>query len=350
MNKQKTILITGGTGALGEYVIRHFLKQDNVNLILLIRAKSDTLARERLQKTLGFSISDDVEVFAADLEKDNLGLSEHDYTSIAQKVTHILHAAASTRFNLPIEDARERNVETTKKMLIFAESCPQLERFGYVSSALVAGKRSGTVLEDEFEHNEGFINTYEESKYEAEKIVRSYTNQLPIVIFRPPLVVSKPHADYKGPVNLLSHSLALIKKGFLPIVPGTKDSVFDVVDGTATAQAILDLFLKEKLQYLTYHISNGTQAITSGKMLELLEEYLGQRVPITFGGDMKTFRRKLLWILIRKPWLYPVYKKTASYLPEVAYPKTFDNTHLFEELNITHFGPPPEDVFRSILS
>ena len=342
------ILITGVTGAFGEYLIESFLRHEDVHLTLLVRGKSQEEAIARMGT---YSTNKRIEIFCADLSRPNFDLNPERYKDLQFRVTDVVHAAASTRFTHPLEEARKRNVDTTRMILEFVSGCTQLKRFGYVSSALVAGKRTGLILEDDFEHSQGFINSYEQSKYEAESLVRKAMreNTIPTVIFRPPLVISKPRSDYQGPVNLLSHSLNLLKKDRLPLLPGTKESVFDIVDGTATADAIAVLMLKETLRYTTYHLSNGARALTAGNMLRMLEEYLGRKIKTKFCGDMSTFKRKLLWEVIRRPWLRIVYKKTESYLPELAYPKTFDNKHLLEELNNDHFGPPPENVFRTIL-
>lgn len=348
MNTQTTnVLITGATGAFGKYLLKYFLQKKDLRLFLLVRAGSDIAAQKRVEEHT--KIDWRIEVYAADLAKENLGLQKDRYEYLVQNTTHILHAAASTRFNQALEHARKCNVETTNHMLMFAKKCIRLKRFGHLSSALVAGKRLGLILENEFEHDQGFINTYEQSKYEAESFVRIAASKIPTVIFRPPLVISKPHESYQGPVNLLSHSLRLIKQGNLPLLPGTEQSVFDIVDSDATAKAIVDLLLKTKLGYLTYHLSNGERAITAGKMLELLEKHLGTRLNIHFCGSMESFRKKLFWAILFRPWLRIVYKKTESYLPEIAYPKTFDNKNLLEELDVSHFDPPPEDVFRTIL-
>jgi thioester reductase-like protein len=341
------VLVTGATGAFGSYVISQFVGKD-VQLILLVRAESDQKARERVQKES--TISSDTEVYRADLSINGLGLDQTKYVDLCAKVTHILHAAADTRFTLPIEDARARNVATTERMLDLATKCTKLTRFLYLSSALVAGKRSGAIFEDEFEHEAGFINTYEQSKYEAEELVRKHLTRLPILILRPPLVISKPPKNYQGPVNLLSHSLNLIQKGFLPLLPGTPESVFDMVDGTFTARVTVTLLLKDLLRYHTYHIANGSDAITAGKILEIVEAHLQRKLPVRFCGDMRAFKQALWWRSLLRPWMRVVYKRTASYLPELAYPKTFDNRHLKEELGIEHLTPTPEEVFRSILT
>lgn len=343
-----TVLLTGATGAFGSYLISYILARPHVRLVLLVRGKSDEAARERV--VAHTALPDSVEVYAADLTHQHLGLSDERYTDLTSRVTHILHAAANTKFTLPLNEARLHNVVTTEKTLRFALDCTHLVRFAYVSSALVAGRRTGLILEDEFEHNEGFNNTYQQSKYEAEVLVRNELHRLPTVIIRPPLIISKPHATYVGPVNLLSHMIGLIKKRYLPLAPGSRDSTFDMVDGEVTARLTVELALKPTLSHTTYHISNGTRALTVGMILDMLEAHLGWKVPIEFCGDMQAFRWRVFWKSLLRPQLRIVYAKISSYIPEPAYPKIFDNAHLLEELRLTKLEPEAADVFRTVLT
>ena len=68
-----------------------------------------------------------------------------------------------------------------------------LERLGkknlcHVSTAYVCGTRKGRILENDLEFGQGFRNSYEHSKYEAESLLRSrFTGQL--TVLRPTVVV-----------------------------------------------------------------------------------------------------------------------------------------------------------------
>jgi thioester reductase-like protein len=64
-----------------------------------------------------------------------------------------------------------------------------LKRYNYVSTCYVAGRREGRVLETDLEHDAGFRNFYEESKYLAELEVEKLKSDLPVTIFRPSVVV-----------------------------------------------------------------------------------------------------------------------------------------------------------------
>ena len=60
--------------------------------------------------------------------------------------THMLHGAASVRFDLPLAEARRVNVRGTRSMLDLAATARtrgRLERFEYVSTAFVSGAHPG---------------------------------------------------------------------------------------------------------------------------------------------------------------------------------------------------------------
>jgi len=349
MKEKPTILLTGSTGAFGRFVASELLKHD-VNLILLVRGESHEHARGRVHDIISYH-KDKVEVFCSDLTNTKLGLSKSEYEDLTKRVTHIIHSAASTRFNLPLEESRTHNVKPTKEILTFAKDCEKLVRFGFLSSALIAGKRKGLIKEDDFEHNEGFNNTYQQTKYEAESFVRKEMHTLPIIIFRMPLVIP-PVAikDNKGPVNLIMILISLISKGYLPFVPGNKDSKMDVINSIDAAEIIAKLMLKDKLSHHVYHIANGERAFAIEKIHFMIEDKFKKKIPIKYCGDLDVFWKNVKDASAKNPALEIAYKKSESFLSEPAYPKTFDNSNTLSELNITQIGEDPIKMIESALN
>ena len=110
------------------------------------------------------------------------------------QVTDIVHSAASVSFTLPLDRSREINVEGTRRMLELAELCQRrggLEHFSYISTAYVAGTHKGEFSEDQLDVGQRFRNPYEQSKFEAERLVRAAEGRLPIQVFRPSIVVGE---------------------------------------------------------------------------------------------------------------------------------------------------------------
>lgn len=345
------IFITGGTGNFGRLLVKNLL-ETNTRVALLIRSDSQEQAQSKVKKIFDSvpGIEGKMLISRGDLREKNLGLSTKEILSLKRNVTHILHAAATTRFTLPLNKARENNVEITKNLLNFAGQCSKLRRFGFVGTSFVAGKRTGRIMEDEFEHTEGFINTYQQSKYEAELLVRNWVGKLPIAVFRPSLILGQLHkTSKKTPINALALGLFLASKGFLPILPGDKENRLDIIDGKDAARTIIELFLKDRLRSLTYHTTSAEKAPTLENLISLLENKSGRKLAIRFCGDMGTFSRELKRITRFRPDLALVYKKTESFLPELAYPKIFDHSNVLKELGASPVQSDTLEEIKSIL-
>ncbi|MEK7452932.1 MAG: SDR family oxidoreductase [Patescibacteria group bacterium] len=349
MNHQPTIVLTGSTGIFGRFLVPELLRY-NIKLILLVRGISHEDAKTRVQSIISNN-ENNIEVFCSDLTKKYLGLSESEYKDIASRTTHILHSAASTRFNLPLEESRIHNVKTTEEILIFAKQCKNLIRFGFLSTALVAGRRTGIIKEDELEHNKGFNNSYQQTKYEAEMLVHAQAKNFPIVIFRAPLVISSDvSVSHKGPPNFLVVLISLVAKGLLPYVPGTKDSTMDIVSSEDTAHIVIKLMLKDNLSHVTYHITNGDNVTTTHMLHQMVERKIGKKIPIEYCGNLQLFLKRVEEESSNKPEMRAMYKKAESFLMEPVYPKIFDNSNTLSELNITKIGEDPSEILKLMFS
>ena len=337
--KQKIILLTGSTGNFGRFLAMELLKDPNIHLALPVRGSSHEDAQQRVAEIVNLA-PERVKVYKSDLTKKDFDLSAQDYTELTATITHILHSAASTRFNLPLEEARLHNVIVTKAVLEFAKKCSNLIRFGYLSSALVAGRRIGEIKEDELEHDKGFNNNYQQSKYEAETLVRSEASKLPVVIFRPPFIIPD-FSNYRSQKNFLSVLISLIAKGYLPIVPGTPKSTMDIVNSSDASRIIVTIFLKDSLSYLTYHITNGAKALQIKVLHDMVEQQVGRPIPIEYCGDVESFSDKLKQVLAEKPELKDVYLRAETFLLEPAFPKIFDNHHTLSEIGQQSLGEDP---------
>lgn len=342
------IVITGGTGLLGPLLIKELLKTDS-QLTLLVREpsykKSIDIVKD-ISKTYS-NAPKNIDIIVIDLTEENLGLSEKEYGDLANITLQILHVAASTRFNLPIDEARRNNVIPTRNMLTFAKSCKSLNLFGMVSTAYVAGKRSGTILEDEFEHNAGFLNTYQESKYEAEAYVREFKNVFPILIFRPSIVVTPYNTSSESPVSALTMGVMLVRKGFLPILPGNKSCRLDVISADFVSSSIIKLFLNCKDRFSTYHITSFKKAPQVKDIISLIEAKYNKRLPVRFAGNIDLFYTQIKQITSFRPDLKVIYHKTQSFLPELAFPKEFSNKNMLNALQLKELPESPiEEVKR----
>lgn len=109
MNKQ-VVLLTGSTGSIGSYILNALLQEDCVSHIYCLNrsADSSTLQQERnkfLDSSLPTDFSKDKITFlSADFsDSTSLGLPKDVYTTIAERITLVIHNAWMVNFNAPLQ-------------------------------------------------------------------------------------------------------------------------------------------------------------------------------------------------------------------------------------------------------
>jgi alcohol-forming fatty acyl-CoA reductase len=163
----KSILLTGGTGFLGTALVEKILRSlpDLGRLYLLIRASREKSAALRFEKDVigsaafgglreqrgeAFSsyVSEKVRVLEGDVHAPSLGLAEAELLELSREVDVVIHAAASVVFDAPLDAAVDSNVRGTLGLLGLARGWEKKPLFLHVSTAYVAGTRSGLVQEE----------------------------------------------------------------------------------------------------------------------------------------------------------------------------------------------------------
>lgn len=102
------VLMTGATGNLGRYILPRLVQDDRVGqVVCIIRSES---------RGLLFSSSPIISVIEGDLSLPNLGLTETDFTGLAQATDVVLHCAANRNFWDGYEVLRPVNVGSVKTL------------------------------------------------------------------------------------------------------------------------------------------------------------------------------------------------------------------------------------------
>lgn len=200
MSAPSQYLVTGATGVVGSAFVEHVLRETNDSVFVLVRHRGDLTPERRLDALWHFwqlgriepEAKRRVKVLSGDTETPRLGLSAEDWDLVATQVTHIVHAAASVKMNLPLEAARRAAVSSCENVVALAEAAKahQLRKIEVVSTVGVNGRRAEVLLERWLETPRPFHNTYEESKADAELIARQAVERgLPVTVLRPSMVV-----------------------------------------------------------------------------------------------------------------------------------------------------------------
>src|SRR3954466_14975389 len=117
------VFLTGATGFLGMEVLVRLLERGDRDVVALVRGADGAAAEERLDGTLDKLWRDPspyrsrVRAVAGDLTAPGLGISQDERARVAQECGAVLHCAASISFDLPLEEARQINVEGTREVI-----------------------------------------------------------------------------------------------------------------------------------------------------------------------------------------------------------------------------------------
>jgi len=152
-------------------------------------------------------------------------LGRADPTGIGE----IVHCAADTRFDRPREEAMAANAGGTRAVLDFAHRCPRLKRVVHVSTAFVCGRREGVIPEAPLEPGHQFVNTYQESKYEAERLVIAEMPRLPVSIVRISSIIGDSRTGEVRRINHVHQLLKLVTRAPLPVMPYRGEAPVDLV-------------------------------------------------------------------------------------------------------------------------
>ncbi|MDP3177342.1 MAG: SDR family oxidoreductase, partial [Spirochaetaceae bacterium] len=277
----------------GAQVVRRILSNTEHAVIALVRATNVEEARQRLERAWSDwpeavrAIGSRVEAFVGDLTLPGLGLGPESWSALSHSVTHIVHSAAELRFDGGLEEMRRCNVQGVAHLLELAHAANAhhgLSRFAHVSTAYVAGARTGDVSEDDLTDEFGFSNTYEQTKYEGEKLVRAAMTSFAVSIFRPGMVVGDSRTGEIRCFNTIYVPLRMYLAGRLRIVPSSPNLQANMVPVDYVADAVARLAFDERAAGLTFHLTVAPENLpTARHLLERARSWaetdLGLRLP-----------------------------------------------------------------------
>jgi nucleoside-diphosphate-sugar epimerase len=190
MDFSETIFLTGFPGFIAERLVERLSRRDTQFFLLVLpqfvdKAKS---AIQLIVERTGTPL-ENFALIEGDITQANLGISDEDLQTIRDETTSVFHLAAAYDLAIDKNTATRVNLDGTKNINELCRSLPNLRRYNYISTCYVAGKRNGRIFETELEHDAGFRNFYEETKYLAETEVERLKADLPVTIFRPSVVV-----------------------------------------------------------------------------------------------------------------------------------------------------------------
>src|SRR2546423_4733655 len=181
--RDQSIFLTGATGAVGGDLLRKLATRKGLSINVLVR-RNDRDPQDRVKAILGdLDLTARLNVLEGDIcVGPSLGLEVSALASLRRETTHIIHAAGSTSFTLPLAEARAANVWGSRNVLDFAHRCGSLECGAFLSTVYVSGKRRGVFDESEYgDAGHGFVNSYEQSEGEVGQLHRDAIGAIPLI-------------------------------------------------------------------------------------------------------------------------------------------------------------------------
>jgi thioester reductase-like protein len=271
------MLVTGFPGFIARRLVRRLLAGDeSVTVVALVESRMADAAREAAAAIDGQRI----ELIAGDIGERRLGLDDADYGRLADSVSVVHHLAAIYDLSVPLEIAQRVNVDGTGNVLDFCRACKDLTGLQYVSTAYVAGQRTGVVYEHELIFGQPFKNHYESTKYQAEVWVRELADEVPSTIYRPAIVVGDSKTGetqkFDGPYYIL-RSISRSVRTKTPIAQfGRAGAPFNVVPVDFVVDAIAALSCDETANGETLHLVDPNPLTAKELTHTLAREYAGK--------------------------------------------------------------------------
>lgn len=347
MPDEKTILLTGATGLLGREILRSILTSNSTTRVMVLirgepsttRAKFDAL----IDGPLGAEFRRRVEPVWGDLELPNLGLAPSVRKYVTERITEVIHSAAAIDFAMDYPFAHSVNHDGTVRVYELACEAQKLNAFAHISTAYVAGRRTGTIGEDELEHDAGFINNYDRTKYESEQFLRAHMSNLPIAIYRTTTLIGEAQTGIVRQFNYFHDSMRSLYLGRVSVIPGDPDYCADVVPVDWAANAIRFLAMENFHSGKTYHLCSGPEH--SYSLRELFETtvavfaaspHSGQRtfkVPVIISAaDYQALLTKER-LDGRAERIEQLLKPFSFFIAHLLFPKIFDTSHAQDDLH-----------------
>jgi thioester reductase-like protein len=304
----RVYLVTGATGVVGSAVAARLLADPDAALRLVVRGRDDDEAQSRLARLAEFwgttpaALGRRVTAHRGDVTEPALGLAPAAHERLARETTHVIHCAAAVRMNLPLEEARRSAVAGTRNALAFAQACRRegvLRKVEVVSTVGVGGRRAGVLPEHWLDEPRAFHNTYEQSKAEAETVVRAeLAHGMPITVHRPSMVVGDSRTGKIIHFQIFYHLAEFLSgRRTLGFCPAPGPTCLDIVPSDYVADAIAWSSTRTETAGRVLHLAAGPQgAMPIGDLRRHVRRAFaakGLRVPPDLTVPASVFRRAL---------------------------------------------------------
>jgi len=337
MDSSETIFLTGFPGFIAKRLVRRMAKKDTRFFLLAQKEFIEKALQDikEIADATGTS-TENFAVIEGDITRENLGISGKDMENVRAQATDVFHLAAVYDLAVKKDLAYSVNVEGTRNVNEFVKNLPGLRRYNYVSTCYVAGLRRGEILESELEHNAGFRNFYEETKYLAETEVEKLKKTIPTTVFRPSVVVGDSSTGetqkYDGIYSLILY-LRRAPRLLRFVNVGNNRVELNLVPVDFVVEAIAALARDERATGKTIALADPNP-LTTAELFDAISEALTGKKSIVKPPE------KLVQTALMLPFSPPLSGLPFPSVPYFFVPQTYDTSIADELLSIHNIHCP----------
>jgi thioester reductase-like protein len=336
------IFVTGTTGYLGSYVAAGLFTAHRDKVNLLVRAKNEKEARERLWTSLQLHfefrefceyLGSRVGIFCGDLTSERFGLSDEKYHALVDTTDSIIHCAASLNRKSERQclNVNLRGGLEVLQLARRAQNRNGLRRYSHVSTVAVAGKRRNEVVTEDaaIDWARSDYDPYARTKKFGEHMLHQLLTDVPHTVFRPAIVLGDSRRPETTQFDMVHAFDVLVRMPVLPLRPRDK---IDIVPADYVSKAIVAIHQKAEPAYSVYHLSSGTESQTYEELTNALAELGGWRRPAYWPWIGGTFSRTVNRLSNGKSAVAHGASLLKVFWPYLDWNTVFDNSRVVTEL------------------
>src|SRR5579863_2838535 len=336
------IFLTGSTGYIGAHVASLLLERHSDRLNLLVRAKTEQEANERLwhalQLHLDFPRLQDaletrISVFRGDLTEPRFGLDTAEYARLIGTTESVIHCAASLnrKSEKSCLNVNLRGTLEVAQLARRAQDTHGLRRFSQVSTVAVAGHRSHEVVGEDasIDWNRSDYDPYARTKKFCEHMVRELLPDVARTVFRPSIVLGDSRRPETTQFDMVR---AFVFLAGLPVLPFRSTDRIDIVPVDYVAESVVALHQKPNPEHEIYHLSSGTGAETFGQLTRALAESAGKMQPLFWPGLEGNFSAIVNMLSHSRGALGRSASLLKVFMPYLVWDTVFENSRIVAEM------------------
>jgi thioester reductase-like protein len=337
------IFLTGSTGYLGSYIAAGLFTGHRDPLNLLVRAKSQQQARERLWTSLQLHfdfpefyefLNTRARIFLGDLTEAHFSLADDEYNALVDTTDSVIHCAASLNRKSE-KQCLNVNLRGTLEVIQLARRAQNhhgLRRYSHVSTVAVAGHRQDEVVTEgaAIDWARSDYDPYARTKKFCEHMAGQLLPDAPRTIFRPAIVLGDSRRAETTQFDMVQAFDVLSR---FPVLPLRADDKIDIVPANYVGAAIVAIHQKPGVVHGIYHLSSGTGSQTYRELTDALSREGSSRRPAYVPGLAPIFAGTIDWLAKGRSNVGYAASLLKVFWPYLNWNTVFDNSRVVAEMS-----------------